>query len=127
MTRLGAYLARLSAGRAALWCYLIWYLTMTAFYFEPAPRLWLTSLGVSAIVGVAFLLSVHSHGGARQHRWQVFRLFLIPFCVSSFSALVKGRGFILVFSPRLDEDALALGLCLAFLAVVGLARHAAAE
>lgn len=126
MKRLIAYFSRLSAGRAALWCYLIWYLTMTAFYFEPAPRLWLTSIGVSAIVGLAFLLSVHSRGGARQDRWQIFRLFLIPFCVSSFSALVKDRGFILVFSPRLDEDALALGLCLAFLVLAGLARRTGA-
>lgn len=55
-------------------------------------------------------------------RWQIFRLFLMPFCVSSFAALVKGRGFILVFSPDW-KDLVAGGLLvLAFLATVRLAR-----
>ena len=44
-------------------------------------------------------------------RWQVIRLFMMPFCVSSFSALVKGRGFFLIFSPNLDEILIAVGLC----------------
>ncbi len=126
MNRFGAYLATLSAGRAALWCYLIWYLTMVTLYFDTAPRLWLTSLGVSAIVGLAFMLSVHAHGASRQHRWQIFRLFFIPFCISSFSALVKGCGFILIFSPSLAKDGVALGLCLAFLCFVATIRRLAA-
>lgn len=100
---------------------------MAGFYFEPAPRLWLTSLGVSAIVGLAFVLSVHWHGGVRQHRWQLFRLFLIPFCVSSFSALVKDHGFILVFAPRLEVNALALALCVGFVVLVAVARRLAAD
>lgn len=33
----------------------------------------------------------------------VFRLFLIPFCVSSYSALIKGKGFILLFPPNLNN------------------------
>jgi hypothetical protein len=43
--------------------------------------------------------------------WQTFRLFVMPFCVSSFSALVKGKGFILIFSPKPMEIAVAAGLC----------------
>jgi ABC-type Fe3+-siderophore transport system permease subunit len=108
MSRFGAYLRDISAGCAALWCCLIWYLTMTAYYSEPAPRLWLTSLGLSVIIGIALMLSVRTHGGARQHRWQVFRLVLIPFAVSSFSALIKDRGLILIFSPSLAQDAVAV-------------------
>jgi hypothetical protein len=38
----------------------------------------------------------------------------MPFCVSSFAALVEGRGFILVFSPHPQENLLALGCCAAF-------------
>jgi len=38
----------------------------------------------------------------------------MPFCVSSFSALVKGHGFILIFSPRPGEDLLASALCAGF-------------
>jgi hypothetical protein len=42
----------------------------------------------------------------------------MPFCVSSFSALVKGQGFILVLSPKWKEDALAALSCFAFLIIV---------
>src|SRR5882757_4228298 len=96
------YFARLGAGKIVLWCYLIWYLFFATRYFDPSPNLWLTSLGISGIIGLALIIST-SGGNSRLGRWQIFRLFLMPFCVSSFSALVKGRGFFLVFSPRVRE------------------------
>ena len=119
-----AYLATLSAGRQVLWCYLIWYLVMATSHFDPAPRLWLTALGISAIMGVALYLSF-STPGARPDRWQVLRLFLIPFCVASFSAFVKDEGFVLIFSPRIAEDLAALALCGALVAACALARRLA--
>ena len=33
----------------------------------------------------------------------MFRLFVTPFCVSSFSMLIKNRGFILIFSRNRYE------------------------
>jgi len=111
------YLAGLTPARTALWCYLLWYLVVLVRYFDGNPRLWLTSLGLSAIVGVALLLNA----GWPLGRWQVFRFFLMPFCVSSFAALVKGRGFVLVFSPRWGEVAAGLGACLLFVGTVALA------
>jgi hypothetical protein len=117
-----AYLATLSAGRQVLWCYLIWYLVMATSHFDPAPRLWLTALGISAIMGVALYLSFSSPG-ARPDRWHVLRLFLIPFCVASFSALVKDQGFVLVFSPHVSEDLMALLFCGALVAACALARQ----
>jgi hypothetical protein len=111
------YFAQLTTGRIILWCYLIWYLFFATRYFDPSRNLWLTSLGISAIVGLALLIST-SGGKTRLDRWQTFRLFLMPFCVSSFSALVKGRGFTLVFSPRAQDNLIALGLCAAFCAFV---------
>lgn len=115
------YLANLSAGRQVLWCYLIWYLVMAASHFDPSPHLWLTALGISAIMGIALYLSF-STPGHRPDRWHVLRLFLIPFCVASFSALVKDRGFILIFSPRLEEDGIAFALCGALVLACVLAR-----
>ena len=112
------YFARLTAGRIILWCYLLWYVFFAARYFDSNHTLWLTSLGVSAIVGMALLISTRSGGAGRLGFWATARLFIMPFCVSSFSALVKGRGFFLIFSPRLGEDYLALGLCAAFCALV---------
>lgn len=111
------YLAQLSTGRTILWCYGIWYGFFVSRYFDPSPQLWLTSLGIAAIIGVALVIST-SGGKTRLDHWQTFRLFLMPFCVSSFSALIKGRGFTLIFSPRAQEDFLALGACAAFCAFV---------
>jgi hypothetical protein len=111
--RMLRYLANLNTGRLILWCYFIWYWVVLVHYFDPNPLLWLTSLGLSFIIGVALYISTVS-AGARRLRlefWQVIRLFLMPFCVSSFAALVKGKGFILIFSPEPREIALALALC----------------
>ena len=107
------YLTNLSTGRLILWCYLIWYLVVLVRYFDPNPRLWLTSVGLSLIIGCALFISTTAAGSnkVKLDRWQTFRLFLMPFCVSSFAALVKGRGFILVFSPRLEETLIAAALC----------------
>ena len=46
------YLAGLSTGRLILWCYLIWYLVVLVRYFDASLRLWLTSLGLSIIIGI---------------------------------------------------------------------------
>jgi hypothetical protein len=40
---------------------------------------------------------------------------MMPFCVSSFSALIKGQGFVLIFSPLLSENIVASSVCGAFL------------
>ena len=108
------YLSHLSTGRLILWSYLIWYGVILVRYFDASPTLWLTSLGLSIIIGIALvIIATSSAEGARPlDNWQRFRLFLMPFCVSSFSALVKGHGFILIFSPKLIENLVAAGLCL---------------
>jgi hypothetical protein len=117
------YLARLNGARQALWGYLIWYVLVLVRYFDPRPRLWLTSLGLSAIIGVALILSTAgTNATTKLDRWQVFRLFLMPFCVSSFAALVKDRGFILIFSPDLRDLVVGGLLILAFLASVRVSR-----
>jgi hypothetical protein len=107
------YLANLSKARLILWCYFIWYVVVLVRYFDPSPPLWLTSLGLSLIIGAALFISTAKAGAARVQlgRWQVIRLFLMPFCVSSFSALVKGRGFVLIFSPKASEIMTGVGLC----------------
>lgn len=110
------YLAALPTGKTVLWCYLIWYLVTVFNYFDPSPAIWLNSLGISVVIGFALLLSV---GGPKAaDRWQTFRLFMMPFGVSSFSSLIKGRGFILIAPPNLAELAVCVGSCAAFVLVV---------
>jgi hypothetical protein len=96
---------------------------MAGFYFDPSPRQWLTSTGLSLIIGLALILSISAPGAQRPNRWQLMRLFLIPFCVSSFAALVKDHGFILVFSPKPAETFLAFSLCGAFCLTVVLIKR----
>lgn len=120
------YFRDLTLPRIVLWCYLIWYLYTLARYFDPSPRLWLSSLGISGIIGFALYLSTALSGKVKLslERWQVFRLFLMPFCVSSFAALIKGRGFVLVFHPELIDNALALAACAIFVSGVKLLKLA---
>jgi hypothetical protein len=110
------YLRDLQLGKAILWCYLIWYLVVVWFYFDPSPTLWINSLGISAVIGTGLMLSVAQ--GSRADPWQTLRLYLMPFCVSSFSALIKNQGFTVFLSPNPAETGLALLCCGVFGAVV---------
>lgn len=123
--KLLTYLANLTALRLMLWCYFIWYLVVLVRYFDPSPALWPTSLGLSGIIGAALLINTTASGRVRVRLepWPTFRLFVTPFCVSSFSALVKGRGFVLIFSPRPGEMLTAVGLCMALWLASVLARR----
>ena len=123
------YFARLNTGRTILWCYAIWYCVNVWNHFDLRPRLWLTSLGLSMIIGVALVISTRSssRGKTELDRWQIFRLFLMPFCVSSFSALVKEAGYTLVFPPTLRENLIGIGLIGAFVAGVTVLRRWAGE
>jgi len=82
-----SYFARLNLSRLILWCYLAWYVAIVGWYFDPSPMLWISSLGISVVIGIALNLATHQPEQSRD-RWVVFRLFLIPFCVSSYSAPV---------------------------------------
>ena len=109
-----AYFAGLQTGKIVLWCYLAWYLATVGLHFDPTPSIWLSSLGIGTIIGIALLLSV----SATPDRWQTLRLFMMPFCVSSFSSLIKGKGYVLIFPPTLKENLLSLGCCATFLLFV---------
>lgn len=82
-----------------LWCYLLWYLVNAGVLFDPAPAIWLNSAGISVVIGLALRLSVSNAAASASNaaRWQTFRLFLMPFCVSSFATLIKGQHYVLVF------------------------------
>ena len=122
-----SYLGRLKTGKIVLWCYLIWYLSVVWFYFDPTPRIWLNAMGISAVIGIGLNLSVARPAGTRVDFWQTFRLFMMPFGVSSFSSLIKGQGFMLVFPPQLNESLTAAGLCLGFVLLAFIARKACAS
>lgn len=118
MKGLVEYFGSIKLDKAILWCYLIWYGVIIYFHFDPSLKVWINSIGISAVIGTGLVLSVASNpSGARDH-WQTFRLYLMPFCVSSFSALIKDRGFIVILSPQIRENLIAILCCVLFLAVV---------
>lgn len=112
------YLYEIKPDKTILWCYLIWYFVIVYFYFDPTPKLWVNSIGISIVIGTGLLLSVSSHKTEKRDRWQTFRLYLMPFCVSSFSALIKDQGFIVFVSPKITETLASLSSCILFLAIV---------
>jgi len=111
------YLYEIKLDKAILWCYLIWYVTVVFFHFDPSVKIWINSIGISAVIGTGLMLSVSSSKGERD-RWQAFRLYLMPFCVSSFSALIKEQGFIVFISPNIKETIVSGSCCVLFLLVI---------
>ena len=114
------YFAALRLPKLVLWCYLLWWFHAVAHHFDPSPAVWATSVGLSGIIGLALVLSV---GESKLGGWPLFRLFLMPFCVSSFAALVKGQGFWLVFPPTWQENLSAFGVLVVFLGAVRLLKR----
>jgi hypothetical protein len=116
------YFCDIKLDKSILWCYLIWYIVIVIFYFDPSLKIWINSLGISAIIGTGLVLSVSSGKNNRWNYWQVFRLYLMPFCVSSFAALIKDQGFIVFISSKLIENAIAILACMTFLAAIALIK-----
>ena len=113
-----AYFERLRPAKTVLWCYLIWWGVSVWFRFDSSPALWLNSVGISAVIGVGLMLSVGRPESTQPSPWQTFRLFAMPFCVSSFSSLIKGKGYVLVFPSAIDELLISIGACAVFIATV---------
>jgi xanthine/uracil permease len=111
------YFALLPPSRLILWSYVIWWLFMVTYYFSSDPRLWAMSLGIGLIVGFALMLCTGpvTLDRFRKRFWESLRLFVCPFMVSSFSAAVTGKNFILVFSPNWEENAAAVTGIILFL------------
>lgn len=118
MKRLIRYFRGIKLDKAVLWCYLIWYVVIVYFYFDPSLKLWINSIGISIVIGTGLVLSVSSPRSGDRDQWQIFRLYLMPFCVSSFSALIKGQGFIVFVSPKIEETLVAVAFCALFLSFV---------
>ncbi|TYQ30384.1 hypothetical protein [Pseudanabaena sp. UWO310] len=114
MKELIQYFSEIQLDKSVLWCYLIWYVVIVSFYFDPSPKIWSNSIGISAVIGTGLMLSISSNGATQRDTWQTFRLYLMPFCVSSFSALIKDKGFIVFISPHIQENLVALSCCIAF-------------
>jgi len=99
---------------------------MAVRYAGTKPESWLRALGIAAIVGTILTVNATPHGGRISDLgfWAIFRFFLIPFCVASFSAFSKDHAFFLIFPINLKDTATTIGLIALFCAVVWLAKKA---
>lgn len=114
------YLSALDHRRIVLWCAVIWYAAVAVRYAERDAVPWLRSLGIAAIVGIILALNATPRGGQIRGLgfWPIFRFFLIPFCVASFSAFTKGHAFFLIFPANVSGNATPVGAIALFCAFV---------
>lgn len=112
------YFKNISNGKMVLWCYLIWYVVTVYYYFDSSLGIWLNSVGLSVVIGIALMLSVSNTNIQQKDHWQTFRLFMMPFCVSSFASLIKDQGFVLILPPKPHEQIVSIGACIIFLSLV---------
>ena len=77
-------------------------------------------MGISVVIGTALMLSVST--SAKADYWQTFRLYWMPFAVSSFAALIKNKHYFVIFSSDIGEVLTALGCCGLFLAIVAIVK-----
>lgn len=112
------YCTEIKLDKMILWCYLIWYLVVVFLYFDPSLKIWINSIGISAIIGTGLMLSVSSKNFQSRDYWQIFRLYLMPFCVSSFSVLIKDKGFVVFISPKIQESVVGMSCCFLFLLII---------
>ena len=110
------YFAALRPPKLVLWCYLAWYFAVVACYFDPSPAIWLSALGISGLIGIALIFAT-GVPGQRMNPWTKFRLFLFPFCVSSYSTLIKGKGFILLFPTQAKPLIAGISACAGMLLI----------
>lgn len=123
--QLNRYIKAMPTSMLILWCYVAWYLVMVIFHLKVDLQLWVNSLGISIIVGLALVLATGDFSSARLDKefWQVLRLFLCPFLVSSFSSVRMGNGFFLIFSSQLFENIVAATFCIVIVFFVRLVKR----
>jgi hypothetical protein len=119
--RLIRYFAALRVPKLVLWCYLAWYVAVASCYFDPSPAIWLSAVGISGLIGIALIFATGTPG-KRTDGWTKFRLFLFPFCVSSYSTLIKGKGFILLFPTQATPLIAGITACAGVVAVHWICR-----
>ncbi len=125
MRAINQYFREIKLGKLILWYYLIWYITTVYFHFDANPKIWINAVGISLVIGIALVLSVGNGQSLRANPWQTFRLFWMPFAVSSFSSLIKEQSFVVIFSPQWFEVVVSLASCLVFTAMVLLFKYRA--
>lgn len=118
------YLGRLDMRRSLLWSGFIWYAVLMARHATLASGPWLNAVGIALVVGLILAANAIPSGGTWRQlgRWPLLRFFLIPFCVSSFSAAMRDAGLVAIFPRDLADNLIAGAAVAAFLLATAAAR-----
>lgn len=84
-------------------------------------------MGISFVIGIALTLSVSKSTGGKTDHWQTFRLFMMPFCVSSFSSLIKGQDYLFIFPSKPIALLTSVAACAFFIGFVYLIKSRAGK
>eukprot|EP01094_Clydonella_sp_ATCC50884_P003296 TRINITY_DN12551_c0_g1_i1.p1 TRINITY_DN12551_c0_g1~~TRINITY_DN12551_c0_g1_i1.p1 ORF type:complete len:185 (+),score=53.10 TRINITY_DN12551_c0_g1_i1:292-846(+) len=96
MRRVLHTLAAVPWAKAILVCYLIWWLVVISTNFPLVSSVWVDAAIIGVVVGFALNLNAyeggHGMGALLRHlyanKWMIFRFFLIPFLVASYSGAI---------------------------------------
>ena len=124
-----SYFKNLCTAQYLLWSYFIWYLTIITFHFDNDPEIWFSALGISIIIGIALVLSTTCWPIEikKLNVRQTLRLFIIPFCVSSYATLIKGQGFTFIFPPEIKTSSIAVLAIIVFITFLFVAKKLAVK
>ena len=104
--------------------YWLWSENLALSYRDKGPLIgWTIALSTWLFDDTAFAIRFFAVALGTGIGWQIFRLFLMPFCVSSFAALVKDAGYVLIFPPTLRENLLGGALIAGFVALTLLLKR----
>lgn len=119
------YLARLDNRHLLLWSAFLWYVAIMARHATASPAAWLNSAGIAAVISIILAANAILPGRKWSDLgfWPLARFFLIPFCVSSFSAVMHKEGLVLVFPRNLADNLAAAGTVALFLLLCAAAHH----
>ncbi|MEM9337924.1 MAG: hypothetical protein AAGA66_04295 [Bacteroidota bacterium] len=87
--------------------YSSWYLFVVITNFDYQLQLWINAVVIAVFVGIALNASVEYSNFSRMN----VRLFIIPFAVSSYTGIVRGNDFFLIFPPDPVESVFGLICC----------------
>mmetsp|Transcript_22031 Transcript_22031/g.32836 ORF Transcript_22031/g.32836 Transcript_22031/m.32836 type:complete len:182 (-) Transcript_22031:204-749(-) len=94
-----------------VWWLTIWYLYILSFYGSADPKMWGSAVGIAIIIGCTLFSNMYYAPFDKfmeKNDWVVIRVFIIPFCVSSYSQVIQKKEdeFAFIF-PR--DAGIALG------------------
>lgn len=112
-----------------IFSYFIWYLWIISNFPVPSEvsiKIWPNAACMSIFVGTvlnanAYIPPLKQHFALR--KWSIFRFYVIPFCVSSYSSIAQQHSFVLLFpASEYKTGLIGIGIALGVFIFLNLLR-----